>query len=184
MARGDSYPKQIEIMLHASVSTLIRPEGSIKSGPKCGYVSMGGKFKTVINIILIGFHISLIAGHVNQKSVANSRFYANEIKEECLFDPEMKLLHAYFDNNDQFRAECLNEADLEGYLTSISETMLYFSLPEEDFACLPLRTFLATLLANVVFKPLLDMMSDPDFLNLQVARLVSGAVVLFSNQLE
>lgn len=104
--------------------------------------------------------------------MANSRFYTTEIKEECLFDPELKLLHAFFDHNDKFRAECLDEAQLERFLTSVSETILYFSLPEEDFACLPLRTFLATLLANVVFKPLLDMLSDPDFLNLQVARLV------------
>lgn len=52
------------------------------------------------------------------------------------------------------------------------ETVLYFTLPEEDFACIPLRTFLSTLLANVFLKPILDMLSDPDFLNLQVARLV------------
>lgn len=58
------------------------------------------------------------------------------------------------------------------YLTQVTETMLYFTLPEADFACLPLRTFLSALLANVVFKPLLEMLSDPDFLNLQLARLV------------
>lgn len=52
------------------------------------------------------------------------------------------------------------------------ESVLYYTLPEEDFACIPLRIFLSTLLANVVFKPLLDMLSDPDFINLQIARLV------------
>lgn len=109
---------------------------------------------------------------MNQKSVANSKFYTKDIKEECLFDPEMKLLHAFFDHSSNFRAECLDERQLEQYLTNISETILYFTLPDEDFACLPLRTFLSTLLANVVFKPVLDMLSDPDFVNLQVARLV------------
>lgn len=59
------------------------------------------------------------------------------------------------------------------YLTRVMETMLYFTLPAEDFACTPLRTFLATLVANVVLKPVVDMLSDPDFLNLQLARLVS-----------
>lgn len=58
------------------------------------------------------------------------------------------------------------------YLTQVTETILYFTLPDTDFACLPLRTFLSTLLANVVFKPLLEMFSDPDFINLQMARLV------------
>lgn len=113
------------------------------------------------------------------KSVANSRFFTGtgEIKEECLFDPEMKTIHAFFDLNDRFKEECFDEEHLVQYLTTISETILYHSLPESDFACLPLRTFLATLLANVVFKPMLDMLSDPDFLNLQVAKLVSYASV-------
>lgn len=53
------------------------------------------------------------------------------------------------------------------------ETVLYYSLPQEDFACLPLRIFLSTLLANVVCKPLIHMLADPDFINMQVARLVS-----------
>lgn len=53
------------------------------------------------------------------------------------------------------------------------ETVLYFTLPEEDFACIPLRTFLSTLLANVVCKPIIDMLSEPDFINLQVAKSVS-----------
>lgn len=52
------------------------------------------------------------------------------------------------------------------------ETVLFYSLPEEDFACLPLRIFLSTLLANVVCKPLIEMLADPDFINVQVARLV------------
>lgn len=58
------------------------------------------------------------------------------------------------------------------HLTHCMESILYFTLPEEDFACIPLRIFLSTLLANVVLKPLLDMLSDPDFINLQIARLV------------
>lgn len=52
------------------------------------------------------------------------------------------------------------------------ETVLYFTLPEEDFTCVPLRTFLSTLLANVVCKPIIDMLSEPDVINLQIAKLV------------
>ena len=58
------------------------------------------------------------------------------------------------------------------------ETCLYYTLPEEDYACVPLRTFLSTLLANVVCKPILDILSDPDFINLQLARLVSTILLL------
>uniref|UniRef100_A0A1B0CD75 Putative sorting nexin n=1 Tax=Lutzomyia longipalpis TaxID=7200 RepID=A0A1B0CD75_LUTLO len=106
-----------------------------------------------------------------QKNVANSKFYTKTIDEQTLLDPELKLLHAFFDHCGTFQKECLNEDDLEDYLTHIMETVLYFTLPEEDFACLPLRTFLCTLLANVVVKPALEMLADPDFMNLQVARL-------------
>lgn len=52
------------------------------------------------------------------------------------------------------------------------ETILYFTIPEEEFANLPLRMFLSTLLANVVCKPVIDMLSEPDFLNLQIAKSV------------
>lgn len=58
------------------------------------------------------------------------------------------------------------------YLTQCMETVLYFTLPEEDFTCVPLRTFLSTLLANVVCKPIIDMLSEPDVINLQIAKLV------------
>lgn len=61
------------------------------------------------------------------------------------------------------------------------ETVLYFTLPEEDFACIPLRTFLSTLLANVVCKPIIDMLSEPDFLNLQVAKIVSHTILNFDD---
>ncbi|GAB0088139.1 sorting nexin-13-like [Sergentomyia squamirostris] len=106
-----------------------------------------------------------------QKNVANSKFYTKTIDEQTLLDPETKLLHAFFDHCNSFQHECLSENDLEDYLTHVMETVLYFTLPEEDFACLPLRTFLCTLLANVVVKPAIEMLSDPDFINLQVARL-------------
>lgn len=126
------------------------------------------------------------------KNVANSKFYTDHVDEKSLVDPEVKLLHAFFSICDTYRDECLDDDELESkwefffqlnfilptdfffteYLTHVTETILYFTLPDADFACLPLRTFLSTLLANVVFKPLLEMFSDPDFINLQIARLV------------
>lgn len=56
------------------------------------------------------------------------------------------------------------------------ETILYFTLPEEDFSCIPLRSFLTSLLANVVCKPVIDMLSEPDFINLQVAKSVKKTI--------
>lgn len=112
---------------------------------------------------------------------------------------EAKLITAFFNQCELYRDECLDDQSLEGkklisilctkkkkklrlnisisicfldYLTHCMETVLYYTIPEEDFACLPLRMFLSTLLANVVCKPIIDMLSEPDFINLQVAKLV------------
>lgn len=112
--------------------------------------------------------------HLNAglKNVANSKFYTAQPDEQYV-DPEMRLNNAFFDNCDLYKSECLDERALETYLTRITETILYYSLPEADFDCLILRTFLGTLLANVVFKPLIYLLADPDFINLQIARQVS-----------
>lgn len=88
-------------------------------------------------------------------------------------ESETKLANAFFNQCDLYQAECLDDRALEQHLTHCMETVLYFTLPEEDFACIPLRMFLSTLLANVVCKPVIDMLSEPDFINLQIAKLVS-----------
>lgn len=113
-----------------------------------------------------------------QRNVANSKFYEpNEVPRKSIDKSpdaaEAKLINAFFNQNELFRGECLDDEKLEQYLTNCMETVLYFTLPEEDFACVPLRTFLSTLLANVACKPIIDLLSDPDFINLQVAKMVS-----------
>lgn len=55
--------------------------------------------------------------------------------------------------------------NLLGYLTHRIETFLYYTIPEEDFACFPLKMFLSTLLANILCKLLIDTLSEPDFIN-------------------
>lgn len=108
-----------------------------------------------------------------QRGVGNSKFYDGEPKPTSQREAESKLNNAFFNQCDLYRAECLDDAAMEEYLTHCMETVLYYTLPEEDFACIPLRMFLSTLLANVVCKPVVDMLSEPDFINLQIAKLVS-----------
>lgn len=116
----------------------------------------------------------------NQRTVGNSKFYdsvdsnkKSKDKAPLIGDAtEAKLVTAFFNQCEMYRDECLDEEVLERYLTHCMETVLYFTLPEEDFACIPLRSFLSTLLANVVCKPIIDMLSEPDFINLQVAKSV------------
>lgn len=51
------------------------------------------------------------------------------------------------------------------YLQNVAETLLFMLLPECDFNAIPLRTLLRELLVNMVFKPLLELISDPDTIN-------------------
>ncbi|XP_058447604.1 sorting nexin-13-like isoform X2 [Malaya genurostris] len=105
-----------------------------------------------------------------QKNVANSKFYAVPADEQSLVDPDMMLLNSFFGFCDDYRKECLNEDAMLVYFTRIAETVLYFTLPEEDFNCLTLRTLLCTILANSILKPMVGMLADPDFINLQIAK--------------
>lgn len=53
------------------------------------------------------------------------------------------------------------------------EPIPHFALPEEDFTCIPLRTFPSALLAKFILKPRLEKLSYPDFTTLQVAKMMS-----------
>uniref|UniRef100_A0AAG5CPM1 Sorting nexin n=1 Tax=Anopheles atroparvus TaxID=41427 RepID=A0AAG5CPM1_ANOAO len=105
-----------------------------------------------------------------QKNVANSRFYNVPVDEQSLVDPEVALLNAFFGFCEDYRRECTDEEALDEYFKRVSETVLYFVLPEEDFNCLTLRTLLCNLLANSMLRPLFSTLADPDFINLQIAK--------------
>lgn len=111
-------------------------------------------------------------GNANvHKNVANSTFYSVQSTDESLLDPEKRLIKTFFDNCEgSFKNECLDELELEKHLKYVMETVLYYTMSKEDFACDALRTLLSTLLSNVVCKHMINMLSDPDFINLQLAR--------------
>lgn len=108
-----------------------------------------------------------------QKNVANSTFYSVQTDEAKLINPEKQLVEVFFNHCSDFEEESANESQLESHLTNVMETILFYTLSKEDFSCMTLRAFLATLLANVVFKPVVNMVADPDFINLQIARQVN-----------
>uniref|UniRef100_A0A182K4V2 PX domain-containing protein n=1 Tax=Anopheles christyi TaxID=43041 RepID=A0A182K4V2_9DIPT len=105
-----------------------------------------------------------------QKNVANSRFYNVTVDEQSLVDPETMLLNSFFGFCEEYRSECMDADALNDYFKHVSETVLYFVLPEEDFNCLSLRTLLCNLLANSLLKPMFSTLADPDFINLQIAK--------------
>lgn len=113
-----------------------------------------------------------------QKTVANSTFYSVPTDENNLVDPEKRLIQTFFENSSNlFKKECLDDQELELHLTHIVETVLYFCISAENFSCLTLRSLVATIIANIG-KLIINMLSDPDFINLTVARQVREPINL------
>ncbi|XP_076638982.1 sorting nexin-13 isoform X1 [Colletes latitarsis] len=85
----------------------------------------------------------------------------DESLEKIFFDLEVQM-----ENNLICRdLVCSNTMQELEFLGEISEILLYLVLPKEDFDCLTVRFILRELLVNIVIRPLLDLFSDPDYIN-------------------
>ncbi|XP_012252806.2 sorting nexin-13-like isoform X1 [Athalia rosae] len=81
--------------------------------------------------------------------------------EKIFFDLEVQM-----ENNLICRdLVCTDESQELVFLSEISEILLFLLLPKEDFDCLSVRIILRELLVNVVMKPMLNLLSDPDYIN-------------------
>ncbi|XP_034946039.1 sorting nexin-13-like [Chelonus insularis] len=81
--------------------------------------------------------------------------------EKIFFDLEVQM-----ENNLICRdLVCTNEEQELAFLGEISEILLYLLLPKADFDCLTVRFILRELLVNMIIKPLLNLFSDPDYIN-------------------
>ena len=76
---------------------------------------------------------------------------------------------------------CTNEFEERTFLTEISEIVLYLVLPKENFDCMPLRFFLKELLVNAIIMPILNLLSDPDYINQTFILLVSLLILMLLN---
>lgn len=110
---------------------------------------------------------------------SQSKFYIpnltalNEPKAEIKNEKETETLEKiFFDLEVQMEKNlicrdlvCTDEAKELAFLEEISEVLLFLLLPKADFDCLTVRFILRELLVNVIIKPLLDLFSDPDYIN-------------------
>ncbi|XP_067006541.2 sorting nexin-13 [Anabrus simplex] len=60
---------------------------------------------------------------------------------------------------------CMEKENERQYLQDLSEVLLYLLLPADDFHCKPLRFLLRELLVSSVILPVLNLFSDPDYIN-------------------
>jgi len=106
----------------------------------------------------------------------NGKFTSSSVPElEALFfDAEVAMENALVCRD----LVCtIHQEEIE-FLQSISELLLCLLLPKEDFRSLPLRTLVREILVNTVLKPVLDMVSDPDFINQSLVWLYQDTVSL------
>ena len=58
------------------------------------------------------------------------------------------------------------------YLQQVSEVLLYLLLPPADFQNRVTRVFLRELIANIVLLPVVDLITDPDYINQTIVWMV------------
>ncbi|XP_050302654.1 sorting nexin-13-like [Anthonomus grandis grandis] len=101
-----------------------------------------------------------------RKDVGNSKFYTNaepknSTLEEYFFELELQLEK----NLVSRELVCTNVNKEKEFLTEFLEILLYVLLPDEDFQCKPLRFLLRDIFSNGVVLPLINLITDPDFIN-------------------
>lgn len=115
-------------------------------------------------------HSKFYVPHLASSTEAIERNEDKETLEKIFFDLEVVM-----ENNLISRdLVCTDESHELTFLGEVAEILLYLLLPKADFECLTVRFILRELLVNVIIRPLLDLFSDPDYINQTFIWLVSS----------
>ncbi|XP_021323915.1 sorting nexin-13 isoform X3 [Danio rerio] len=95
----------------------------------------------------------------------------NEKEDPKQRDDPDELLDSFFEVEVEMERKicrdvvCMSRKDEEGYLRDLCEVLLYLLLPPGDFHSKNMRYFLREVLARGVLLPLINQLSDPDYIN-------------------
>ncbi|XP_017576448.1 sorting nexin-13 isoform X1 [Pygocentrus nattereri] len=95
----------------------------------------------------------------------------NEKDDPKQRDAPEELLDAFFEAEVEMERKicrdmvCTSHKDEEGFLRDLCEVLLYLLLPPGDFHNKNMRYFLREILARGVLLPLINQLSDPDYIN-------------------
>ncbi|XP_053084473.1 sorting nexin-13 isoform X3 [Pangasianodon hypophthalmus] len=95
----------------------------------------------------------------------------NEREEPKQREAPEELLDAFFETEVELERKicrdvvCTSHKDEEGFLRDLCEVLLYLLLPPGDFHNKNMRYFLREILARGVLLPLINQLSDPDYIN-------------------
>lgn len=152
-----SFPQQLEATLQHAVASLASKIRSVDWVP----------FLTTRLVDDVASHVRLFKKARNQlkasKRVETGGGGGGKVVdlESLFFDAE-----AAMEANQCCRdlASSIQQEELT-YLQSLADLLLFLLLPEQDFNAAPLKSLTREVLVNVVLKPGLDHLSDPDFVN-------------------
>ncbi|XP_053348318.1 sorting nexin-13 isoform X1 [Clarias gariepinus] len=95
----------------------------------------------------------------------------NEREDPKQRESPEELLDAFFETEVEMERKicrdivCTSHKDEEGFLRDLCEVLLYLLLPPGDFHNKNMRYFLREILARGVLLPLINQLSDPDYIN-------------------
>lgn len=95
----------------------------------------------------------------------------NEREDPKQREAPEELLDAFFETEVEMERKicrdvvCTSHGDEEGFLRDLCEVLLYLLLPPGDFHNKNMRYFLREILARGVLLPLINQLSDPDYIN-------------------
>ncbi|KAI6177213.1 PXA domain-containing protein [Aphelenchoides bicaudatus] len=117
-----------------------------------------------------------------EKQIKQQRMYKQSGKkpddlETIFFDMEFQMEQQHICRDlivcsPAYERACLHD---------IVDLLLYLLLPSEDFRCRPLHFLIREILISKVFIPLLNLLSDPDYLNHLLVWLLSNHATLLSD---
>lgn len=106
------------------------------------------------------------ATHIRLYRQANDMSFENESNslQDVFFDLELQL-----EKNTQCRDQiCIDLVREKYYLQNVAEVVLYLGIPSEEFQCHVLRCLLRDILVNTILVPIINLLSDPDYINLTI----------------
>uniref|UniRef100_A0A672KR57 Sorting nexin 13 n=1 Tax=Sinocyclocheilus grahami TaxID=75366 RepID=A0A672KR57_SINGR len=156
--KSESRPIKIDRRLTGS-SIIDEPLQQVPSTKPNGQMNATAKSARSLQGILIGNLILL----THSVSFCICVFVAGDAPEE--------LLDSFFEAEVEMERKicrdvvCMSRKDEEGYLRDLCEVLLYLLLPPGDFHNKNMRYFLREVLARGVLLPLINQLSDPDYIN-------------------
>ncbi|OQR76512.1 sorting nexin-13-like [Tropilaelaps mercedesae] len=150
-------------------------------------VNLSNKAKDVdwVNYLTVNL-VDDFASHLRLFRQAQAKVQRRPQQDASTADGKWKsdhLLHTFFKMETAMERElcrdlvCISKEREIQYLQQVSEVLLYLLLPPADFQNHVTRVFLRELIANIVLLPVVDLITEPDYINQTIVWMNKEAVV-------